>query len=336
MGGTESRKSQATFDSNQACCRSCESAETYSVRAAKSQKKKKTTKIAGGVASAAALGAGALAGGTAVTIASVGTIVSVTVGIPTLGVGLLVGFAATAGTAAVAAGMVGVGGALATHYVAKHYKEDEATFREAQGDFRNKCAHMTHEDVAYNEINMEDFVALPDIFPDTEWSDAVSVTTAKPPQILPTSTPNCKPRHPLPTPTAKPRQPLPTPTAELRETLPTPTARQHQHQQLLMHTLLDVSSRPRLNDVFQQVVTPVAAKWESVAISLGIETCMIDIISKNHPKDCQQACLDMLKRWLSKEHYTGEEERTWSTLLSALEAADCAELRQRLQREHFT
>lgn len=138
MGGMESRKSQATFDCNQACCHSCESAETYSVRAAKSQKKKKTTKIAGGVASAAALGAGALAGGTAVTIASVGTIVAITVGIPTLGVGLLVGFAATADTAGAAAGIAGIGGAVATHYIAKYYKEDEATFREAQGDFRNK------------------------------------------------------------------------------------------------------------------------------------------------------------------------------------------------------
>ena len=54
------------------------------------------------------MGTGLAAGGTAGTIAVAGTIASVAVGIPTLGVGLLVGLGAIAATAGVAAGSLGL------------------------------------------------------------------------------------------------------------------------------------------------------------------------------------------------------------------------------------
>ena len=84
------------------------------------------------------------------------------------------------------------------------------------------------------------------------------------------------------------------------------------------------------------VVAEVAADWEKVALKLGVEVCVSKIILKNHPSDCEGACRDMLDRWLRGDHHTGEEERTWSTLLTALGIAGFGELERRLRREHVS
>ena len=251
MGNNKSHESQAASnESSQPMSDSCESAaEKYGVMAEISRKKKTRTKIGGGITSGVLMGTGVAAGGTAGTIAVAGTIASVAVGIPTLGVGLLVGLGLTAATAGVAAGAAGIAGAAATHLIAKHYEDDETKSREAQEDIRMICGSTRHANVA-NESELEPMNSIG-------------------------------------------------------------------------------SSTPTLKDVFQLVVAPVAAKWKSVAICLGMEACIIDIISKNYPNDCEGACVDMLKRWLNGE------ERTWSTLLTALKKAGFARLVQDLRREYF-
>ena len=101
------------------------------------------------------------------------------------------------------------------------------------------------------------------------------------------------------------------------------------------HGLLDLSSTPDMKDMDQLFVTAVAANWQRVALRLGVEGCVSEVVLKNHPNDCEGACRDMLDRWLRGERYTGEEERTWSTLLTALSRADFVELERRLRREQF-
>ena len=99
--------------------------------------------------------------------------------------------------------------------------------------------------------------------------------------------------------------------------------------------LLNLSSTPDMKDVDELFVTEVAANWEKVAISLGVEGCVNEIVFKNHPNDCEGACRDMLKRWLRGERRTGDEKRTWSTLLTALSKAGFVELEEGLRRQHF-
>ena len=98
---------------------------------------------------------------------------------------------------------------------------------------------------------------------------------------------------------------------------------------------LDVLSTPDLRDVDELVVTPVAANWQRVALRLGVEGFVSDVVFRNNPNDCEGACRDMLNRWLRGERHTGEEERTWSSLLTALGRAGFEELERRLRREHF-
>ena len=99
--------------------------------------------------------------------------------------------------------------------------------------------------------------------------------------------------------------------------------------------LLDVSSTPDMSDVDELVVTEVAANWQRVALRLGVEGCVSEAVLKSHPNDREGECQDMLDRWLRQNPHTGEEERTWSTLLIALGRAGFEELERRLRREHF-
>ena len=83
------------------------------------------------------------------------------------------------------------------------------------------------------------------------------------------------------------------------------------------------------------VVIPVAARWQRLGLRLGVEIPVIKIILQNHPNNCEEACREMLKCWLRGEWHTGEEERTWSTLLTALGRAGFGELERSLRRVHF-
>ena len=99
--------------------------------------------------------------------------------------------------------------------------------------------------------------------------------------------------------------------------------------------LLDVSSTPDMQDVDELVVTEVAAKWQRVALRLGVKDCLRRIILKNHPNDCVGACHDMLNCWLRGDWFTGEGVRSWSTLLTALGSTGFVQLEMRLRGEHF-
>ena len=120
-------------------------------------------------------------------------------------------------------------------------------------------------------------------------------------------------------------------------TLPTLTGPLHPSSSIPSgaQALLDTSALPTLDDVNELIVTQVAAKWQNLAIKLGVKDFLIDVISKNNRHDCEEACQDMLKRWLREERHTGGEERMWSTLLTALGRADFGELERDLRREHF-
>ena len=114
----------------------------------------------------------------------------------------------------------------------------------------------------------------------------------------------------------------------------TPTATLHPSPPSGAQALLHSSSVPTLNDMNELIVTQVAANWYNLALVLGVEVFLIDAISEDHRR-CVAACRDMLTRWLRREQHTGGEQRTWSTLLTALGRADFGELESSLRREHF-
>lgn len=80
--------------------------------------------------------------------------------------------------------------------------------------------------------------------------------------------------------------------------------------------LFDVSSTPDMRDVDELVVPAVAARWQWVALWLGVKRCISEIVLKTHPYNCEGACQDTLDCWLKGKQHTGVKEQTWSTLLT--------------------
>ena len=158
----QANESYSAFEaaSNTARCNFTIKAKNCAKKVAKSRNRKITTKIAGGTTSGVAIGTGVIAVGGAGTIATVGTVVSIAVGIPTLGLGTLVGLLATAaGTAAFGTAVVGAGvaGGVATHLIAKNFEEIESSCRNLQGHFNSllSCAHEVRELMAEIDSKMK-------------------------------------------------------------------------------------------------------------------------------------------------------------------------------------
>lgn len=101
------------------------------------------------------------------------------------------------------------------------------------------------------------------------------------------------------------------------------------------HTPFIIDSTPTLQAIRKFVVREVAADWNSVAIYLGIESSVIRMAKTDHPQQCELACTDVFDQWLSWEIGTGNRERTWRTVLSALEDAEHKAFIRQLKTEMF-
>ena len=56
----------------------------------------------------------------------------------------------------------------------------------------------------------------------------------------------------------------------------------------------------------------------------------------DNPNNAEEACRGVLRRWLLRAPCTGETERTWHSVLEALETSGHSQLAEQLKRDHFT
>ena len=99
--------------------------------------------------------------------------------------------------------------------------------------------------------------------------------------------------------------------------------------------ILSLDSTPTLQAIRKFIVPEIAADWSLVAVYLGLESSAITIIAIGHPQDCEHACMDVFDRWLSWELGTGERDRNWHTVFSAVEDAGHKAHIQQLKTEIF-
>ena len=99
--------------------------------------------------------------------------------------------------------------------------------------------------------------------------------------------------------------------------------------------MLSLDATPTLQAIRKFIVHEVAVDWSLVAVYLGLESSAITMIAIVHPQDCEHACMDVFDRWLSWEPGTGERDRTWQTIISAVEDAGHKAYIQQLKTEIF-
>ena len=76
--------------------------------------------------------------------------------------------------------------------------------------------------------------------------------------------------------------------------------------------------------------------WEQAALSLGVQSYVLEAVKWDNPKSAEEACRGVLCRWLLRAPATGETERTWHSVLEALETSGQNQLAEQLKRDHFT
>ena len=72
-----------------------------------------------------------------------------------------------------------------------------------------------------------------------------------------------------------------------------------------------------------------------MVLHLGVESFVIDTVKRDNPGLSEEVCREVLNRWLSAEPGTGEAERTWGSVLEALETNGHRQLAERLRREQI-
>ena len=101
------------------------------------------------------------------------------------------------------------------------------------------------------------------------------------------------------------------------------------------HARLDIGSKPTLRDLDELVIDQVAHMKGKFPLHLGMEHDVIAIAARNNPNDCEGALREVLNRWLQGVCGTGGEERTWRSVLRALEKSGKGELAKQLRTECF-
>ena len=101
------------------------------------------------------------------------------------------------------------------------------------------------------------------------------------------------------------------------------------------HTQLNLSSKPTLAGLDELIVQAITDGWEQVVLHLGVESFVIDTVKRDNPGPSEEVCREVLNRWLSAEPGTGEAERTWGSVLEALETSGHRQLAEQLRREQY-
>ena len=73
-----------------------------------------------------------------------------------------------------------------------------------------------------------------------------------------------------------------------------------------------------LQGIEDHVILQVAAEWEPLASYLGVEPAYIAIIKKNNLSSCKDACRELFHSWINKAKGTGQEHRTWDSVVRAV------------------
>ena len=101
------------------------------------------------------------------------------------------------------------------------------------------------------------------------------------------------------------------------------------------HALLDINSKPTLAELDRLIVHLITDGWEQVLLHLAVESSVIDIVKGANPGRSEEAYRGVLNIWLNAKPGTGVAERTWHSVLEALETSGHRHLADKLKREHF-
>ena len=89
--------------------------------------------------------------------------------------------------------------------------------------------------------------------------------------------------------------------------------------------------KPELKDIFKELYTKAADKWENLGIFLGVNPGQLDAIKTSTNNQSSQNCLrEMLKTWLKQ---IGPAP-TWKAMVNAIKDLDDLQLVSELEKKY--
>ena len=98
--------------------------------------------------------------------------------------------------------------------------------------------------------------------------------------------------------------------------------------------LLDVGSKPTLEEL-DKLILGHCSEWEQTALCLGVQSYVLEAEKWDNHENPDEAYRGIHRRWLLHAPGTGGTERTWHSVLKALETSGHSQLAGQLKREHF-
>ena len=85
---------------------------------------------------------------------------------------------------------------------------------------------------------------------------------------------------------------------------------------------MDLSSKPKISDLMNEVAAKIPHKWMEIGFQLGLSLAKIEAIKYQHHRESTKIFIDIFDHW---EKQPGDEPKTWSTVIEALKTPLVAE-----------
>lgn len=79
-----------------------------------------------------------------------------------------------------------------------------------------------------------------------------------------------------------------------------------------------LDDKPSLADLDRLIVGTFASQWDQVALHLGVQPCLVEIVKVDNPLQSEKAFRTIFRRWLKGETNTGSAKRCWRSVLAAI------------------
>ena len=101
---------------------------------------------------------------------------------------------------------------------------------------------------------------------------------------------------------------------------------------MCLYLMCSVGAKPSLSDLLRHVVPTVAAKWKMVGYALGVEHEVLSTIEYDERK-AERCAMELLAQWLYRASGTGDQPRTWHSVVGAVETVIGHGEKERIEAE---
>ena len=93
-----------------------------------------------------------------------------------------------------------------------------------------------------------------------------------------------------------------------------------------------VGAEPTLFDLLRHVVPAIAARWKMVGRDLGVERKVLNTVRYTERR-AEGCAMELLAKWLHRAPGTGDQPRTWHSLLGTIETVIGPGEKERIEAE---